>query len=248
MPRFLIDEPPDAGGRMRLRGAALRHLRTVLRLGPGDGVEVFDGRGRSWTAVIRDVGPAAAELAVTAEIPSRAESPLRLTLAVALPKGAKLDWVVEKATELGVTELVPFVSARTIPAPHDLAARVSRWQRLAASATAQCGRTRPPGIAAPVPFAGVLDLAASHDRAILFHEGADEAFPGASAGVSRVLAVTGPEGGFSDGEVEAAVRAGLFPSGLGPRILRAETAAVTAAALCQLRWGDLASPPRNLDP
>lgn len=244
MPRFLIQEPPDGEGRARLRGASLRHLRTVLRLAAGDEVELFDGRGRAWSAVIRSVGPSSAELAVTAELAPRSESPLRLTLAVALPKGAKLDWVVEKSTELGVTRIVPFVSERTVAAPRDLEARAARWARLAESATAQCGRTTPPRVSAVGSFADVLALAASQDRALLFHEEARSPLPPTGDAVASVLAVTGPEGGFTAAEASAAARAGLRPASLGPRILRAETAAVAAAVVCQLRWGDLAGPAR----
>ncbi|MGH7898661.1 MAG: RsmE family RNA methyltransferase, partial [Candidatus Binatia bacterium] len=127
-----------------LRGSELRHLRDVLRLESGDRVELFDGAGRSFLAEIRSLGSSRADLELIEPLESKRDSALSLTLAVAVSKGSKLDWVIEKATELGVSRIVPFTSERTIPDRAGSGSRASRWQRIAAAATAQSGRTRCP--------------------------------------------------------------------------------------------------------
>jgi 16S rRNA (uracil1498-N3)-methyltransferase len=231
-------------GHVRLRGAELRHVRDVLRLRVGARVALFDGEGATFLAEVASIGRATVELAVLGPIETRADSTLSLALAVAVPKGAKLDWVVEKATELGASRLLPFTSERTVPERAEFAARVRRWRRIATAAVAQCGRAVCPEILDVARFADVLVLAAGYDRRILFWEQGRSAFPRASErGVKSVLVVTGPEGGFSPGEAVEAEAAGFMLATLGPRILRAETAAVAAVALAQFLWGDLARPP-----
>jgi len=238
--RFQVPKPALDGRRVELRGSALRHLRDVLRLGNGDRVEVFDGAQRSFVAEIRSVGRSSADLDLLSPIESERESALSLTLAVALSKGSKLDWVVEKATELGVSRIVPFASERTIPERGSSLNRADRWQRIAAAATAQSGRVRCPEIVRLTGFSAVLSLAAEHDRAILFWEAGDRPLESARDGlVRRVLLVTGPEGGFSAKEASQAKAARFTLASLGPRILRAETAAIAVVTLGQFLWGDL---------
>jgi 16S rRNA (uracil1498-N3)-methyltransferase len=177
---------------------------------------------------------------VLGAIESRAESPLTLTLAVAIAKGPKLDWVVEKATELGVSRVVPFTCERTVAAGREFASRVNRWRRIAAAAAAQCGRTVCPQIDGVTDFSSIARQAPRHDRSLLFWERRGAAWETrAVAAVRSVVVATGPEGGFSEAEVAQAQAAGFAISTFGPRILRAETAAVAAVALAQHRWGDL---------
>jgi len=227
-------------GTVHLRGAELRHLRDVLRLRSGARIEVFDGEGRSFEAEITAIGTSAAEIAVLDAVERRAESPLQLTLAVAIAKGAKLDWVVEKATELGVSRIVPFVSERTVPEREEFTSRQERWRRIASGAAAQSGRTVSPQVSEVMRFADVAQHAPRHDRCLLFWErGIDSLGTEREPGVRDVLVLTGPEGGFTDAEAARARAGGFTICTLGPRILRAETAAVTAVALAQHRWGDL---------
>jgi 16S rRNA (uracil1498-N3)-methyltransferase len=164
------------------------------------------------------------------------ESPLTLTLAFGLSRGAKPDWIIEKATELGVSAILPFTSERTLRSSE----RHDRWQRLAAAAARQSGRARCPEIAEVSSFADILELGARSELALLFHAAASE-FPAVlrESCPRSVLAVTGPEGGFSESEVSAAREFGFRIVTLGPRTLRAETAGITVAALCQAFWGDL---------
>jgi 16S rRNA (uracil1498-N3)-methyltransferase len=245
--RFRVPGPALASRRAELRGSELRHLRDVLRLGSGDRVELFDGAGRSFVAVIRSVGPSRADLDLIEPVRVERESALVLTLAVALSKGSKLDWVIEKATELGVSRIVPFTSERTIPERGSSPARASRWRRIASAATAQSGRTCCPELSPLSDFAEVLTQAAGHDRAVLFWEAGNRPLVAGSGGrVQSALLVTGPEGGFSEPEASRAEQAGLTIASLGQRILRAETAAIAAVSVAQFLWGDLGDTPATV--
>jgi 16S rRNA (uracil1498-N3)-methyltransferase len=240
MHRFRASPDDLAAGRVRLRGGELRHLRDVLRLGRGARVEVFDGEGRAAVAVVGAIDRAAAELTIVAPSERKSESPLSLTLAVGLAKGAKLDWIVEKTTELGVARIVPFTSARAVPDAASSASKLERWRRIAAAAAAQSGRAVCPVIEEASSFAALLERAAAHERAVLFWEESRERLRTALPATPRsVLVVTGPEGGFSADEAAAAARAGVAIATLGPRTLRAETAAIAAVVVAQLAWGDL---------
>ena len=227
-------------GRLRLEGAGLHYLRDVLRLRCGAHVEIFDGEGQSFEAEVETIGPGGADLVLRDASVQRHESPLELTLAVAVAKAAKLDWVVEKATELGVTRIIPFASERAIAAIERGTSRIDRWRRIAAAAAAQCGRVRCPEVLATESFAGLMPLAASQDRALLFTAGSGDSLGDRGEhAVRSIVVVTGPEGGFSAGEVTQATRAGFSLTTFGPRMLRAETAAIVAVALAQHQWGDL---------
>jgi 16S rRNA (uracil1498-N3)-methyltransferase len=240
MHRFRAPREELRTGCVRLRGADLRHLRDALRLGAGARVALFDGEGGTFLAEVISIGRSAAELDVLSSIEPRAESPLSLALAVAIAKGAKLDWVVEKATELGVSRILPFTSGRTIPEHRDFGERLRRWRRIAGAAAAQCGRAVCPEIRDVTSLADVLGGGAEHDRRVLFwEEGGLPLARGPSGDVRSALVVTGPEGGFTHEEAGRAETAGFRLAALGPRILRAETAAVAAVTLAQFLWGDL---------
>lgn len=241
MHRVRVAKEAVVAGRIRLRGAELRHLRDVLRLRAGARVEIFDGEGSSWIAEVAASSARAVELSPIRPLARRTESTLSLTLAVALARGAKLDWVIEKTTELGVSRIVPFVSERTVP-ERGGGARLQRWRRIADAAAAQSGRTVCPAIDDVRTLAEVLALRPGHERAVFFWEEEASAAPCERDPATRsALLVTGAEGGFSAAESSAAREAGFTLAGLGPRILRAETAAVVVAALAQLLWGDLAA-------
>lgn len=243
-PRFLIRPDGVAGDRVRLDAAEARHAH-VRRLAAGDTVALFDGGGHSWIGVIETWSRAGVDVRLTEQRPDReAESGLDLTLAVAVLKADKLDWLIEKVTELGVSRIRPFVSRHSLARPS--AARLTRWQQIAVSAAKQCGRSVVPPVDAPLAFDAVLQDPAP--GRLICWEGRASEVPGdapLSAPNAAAVVVVGPEGGFAPDEVEAAHTAGFHILSLGPRILRAETAAVTAVALCQQRWGDLS--PRSTD-
>lgn len=235
--RFAVDGPLAVGEEVVLAGEEGRHAR-VRRLAIGEPVELFDGAGRSWGGAVSAIGRDGIRVRVGAAHRARAgESPLDLTLAVALLKSDKLDWLIEKATELGVSRLQPFASARSLARPSN--GRLARWRQIARAAAKQCGRTVVPPVAAPCAFDDLLPLPAAARLLLAEHHATAPLAALPLDHPASLLLIVGPEGGFAAAELDAARAAGLTLVGLGPRILRAETAALAAVALCQSRWGDL---------
>ena len=226
-----------------------RHLRDVLRLRAGDEAFVFDGEGREFACVVSEPGGrrGAARLEVRGRVePPSPESPLRLTLAVALLKGEKFDLVVQKATELGVARVAPVLTMRADVRPRDAgdsSKRVERWRRLALEAAKQSGRARVPSVVEPQSFeAFVKDEAVGDSLRVMFAERGGvglDGLPRGSAAPTSVAALVGPEGGWEDEEIELARAHGWSVVTLGGRTLRAETAAVAVCALLQHLFGDL---------
>jgi 16S rRNA (uracil1498-N3)-methyltransferase len=225
-----------------------RHLRDVLRLGPGDEIYIFDGEGREFQCLIEESRRDWASLRVIEEVsPAKAESPLDLTLAIALLKGEKFDLVVQKATELGVTRIQPVITQRAdvrLREDQD-AKRVTRWQRIALEAAKQSGRARVPEVAAPISLNSLIGNLTSRDstRLLMFSERDGETLAEALKPpltiLSPVIALVGSEGGWTDQEIAQARTGGWGIVTLGGRILRAETAAIAVVVLLQHRFGDL---------
>lgn len=221
-----------------------RHLRDVLRLRAGEEAYVFDGEGREFSCVVVEDGGrkglASLEVRGRAEPPS-AESPLELTLAVALLKGEKFDLVVQKTTELGVTRVEPVLTARSDA--RDTERRVERWRRLALEASKQSGRARVPAVGDPQTFERLVTRESVEGASrLLFSErgGAGlESVVAEAARPSPVVALVGPEGGWDDDELSQARAHGWTLVTLGGRTLRAETAAITVCVLLQHAFGDL---------
>ena len=216
-----------------------RHLREVLRLKTGDDVQVFDGAGREFRAVVSQARRESAELELGAEIqPPRPESPLKLTLAVALLKGEKFDLVVQKGTELGVNRFIPLVTRYAdirLRDESDASKRVTRWQRIALEAAKQCGRAVVPEINLPVSFEPLIR---EEKGCFLFAERGGSALS-TDLRTNNFIAIVGSEGGWSDEELDQARTEGVPIVTLGGRVLRAETAAIATAVLLQHRYGDL---------
>lgn len=223
-----------------------RHARDVLRLGRGDEVFVFDGEGREYRCNITDIASRSMTLTVAEEAqPAKPESPLNLTLAVALLKGEKFDLVVQKATELGVTTLVPLINTRAdvrIREPQDAARKVERWQRIALESAKQCGRARLMQVNPPANLDEIFRAITGVHMKLMFTErdggSLDLAFA-TTADLKSVVAMVGSEGGWTDEEITQAREYGWELVTLGGRILRAETAAIAAVTLLQHRFGDL---------
>lgn len=230
--------PPSPAGLVTLRGPEVHHLR-VRRVGVGDVLLCFDDSGIEYEGRVRRLAGDVAEIEIAGSSRPQRESPLRLTLAQAVLKSDHLDLVVEKATELGVSAVVLFACERSVAQPS--AARIERLGRIAESAAKQSGRVRVPQVGGPVTFDDVLA-----PGALLFHPGADS-LAGDAAPRTEITAIVGPEGGLSPSEMERAVAAGCVAVGLGPRILRAETAGIVACGLLQFLCGDLKSGLRDED-
>ena len=231
---------------IRIVGPDARHMKHVLRLGPGDRIGLFDGRGMEYTADIESVSPEGVEVRIISGKLSQAESPVAITVAQAVLKDRKMDRIVRQLTELGVREWLPFFSQRSVPKPdpRKLAARSERWKRISREAVKQCRRGRVVDIRTAISFEELLEEGKSYDLRIVFWESepvglsAEYDLPKTKA-VRRIFAAIGPEGGFTTAEVEAARAAGFATAGLGPRVLRADTATVTAVSLLQYLYGDM---------
>ena len=245
MARFFLPARQIEGHRAIITGVELNHLRRVLRLRSQDRVVVFDDAGCEHEGIIRSLSEDRGEIDIIRSYQVNNESPLKTTLALGLTKGEKMDWVVEKATELGVHTVVPFVSSYTIPKLNEtkVAQRSERWQKIALSAAKQCGRVRIPEILALTDFRDFLEPVWRDKLRLLFWE--KECQHGllelkeTRTSIGEVVVMIGPEGGFSAQEAALALDHGFKPVRLGSRILRAETAAVAALSAVQLLWGDL---------
>jgi 16S rRNA (uracil1498-N3)-methyltransferase len=250
MTRRRFYAPPSAFDssltRITLASDEARHLREVLRLKVGDEVYVFNGEGKEFQCRVEDSRRDAAQLMVMQEVAAaRPESPLHLNLAVALLKGEKFDLVVQKATELGVSVVTPLVTKLAdirLRDESDVAKRLARWQRIAMEAAKQSGRTVVPLIAAPVPFATLVQEERESVR-LMFSErdgcSLKEATELLSGKATGLTALVGSEGGWTDEELISGCDYGWKIITLGGRTLRAETAAIAAAVLLQHLAGDL---------
>jgi len=234
------------GNTVALGADEARHALDVLRLGLGDELFVFDGEGNEYRCAIAELTSRSATLNVLEQVkPASPESPLDLTLAVALLKGEKFDLVVQKATELGVMRLAPLITARAdvrIREPGDARKKADRWARIAFESAKQCGRAQLMLVDPPMNldefFRSITDV--QMKLTYTARDGdphADLARMDLKA--ARIAAMVGPEGGWTDGELKQASANGGKLVTLGGRILRAETAAIAVATLLQHRFGDL---------
>ena len=253
MTRRRFYAPPEAFGAddktATLTAEETRHLRNVLRLKSGDEVHLFDGAGREYQCRIQSVRRDSTEVKLIAEVePASPESSLDLTLAVALLKGEKFDLVVQKATELGVTRIIPVTTSRAdvrLKNVEDAERKTTRWQRIALEATKQCGRASLMKIERPAELVELFKTSEQNTGLrLMFAERGGELFKNAWAATpetaSKVTALVGLEGGWTDDEIGEARTAGWKIVTLGGRILRAETAAIVIATLLEHRFGDLA--------
>ncbi|MDX6304027.1 MAG: rRNA (uracil1498-N3)-methyltransferase [Blastocatellia bacterium] len=229
---------------LTLSAEETRHARDVLRLQSGDEIFVFDGVGREFQCSVQTITRTDAEVSVIAEVePARPESPLELTLAIALLKGEKFDLVIQKATELGVKRIVPLDTERADVRLRDVDSvqkRLTRWRRISLEAAKQTGRAYVPEISAPLALSV---LSASAGEKLMFSEREGKSLAEATNGLDprakEVIALVGPEGGWTDNEIEFARNSAWQIVTLGGRTLRAETAGITVVALLQHRFGDL---------
>ncbi|HHL40284.1 MAG TPA: 16S rRNA (uracil(1498)-N(3))-methyltransferase [Deltaproteobacteria bacterium] len=252
MRRFFVEHIGFGSARVELRGGQLRHLRDVLRLGAGERVALFNGRGVELIGRIESVGPDRAVVAVDSAVEPTCESPVRIVLLQGLGKGLKPEFIIQKTTELGLSAVSFFFSRRSVPV-YDAARaaeRLRRWRRVAVEAAKQCGRSMVPEVALTDGLDGALGRAGPWERDTLRvvlsagerRRGLKELLADGRGRVRSVIAVIGPEGGLTEEELSTARKAGFEPAGLGPRILRTETAAVAVAAVIQYELGDMGAP------
>ena len=240
MRRFYAPPNQFDGQKVKLAVEETRHLRNVLRMKSGDEVQVFDGNGREFLAEVESIGKREALLKVIGEIdPPAPESDLDLTIAACVFKNDKFDLVVQKAVELGVARLAPMVSFRSEVNLQATAKRTERWRKIALEATKQCERAKVMLIDEPLPFADAIGgMGSGSELLLMFSEKDGKGIPEKPL-EKKITALVGPKGGWEDSEIELAQTRGFLPVKLGRRIMRAETAAITFAALLQHRFGDL---------
>lgn len=239
-PRLFVHAPLAAGQQLTLEGEAAAHLGRVLRARPGEPVVLFDGSGPEFAGEVRTATRRAVELAVGTAREVDRESALELVLLQGICRSERMDWVVRKATELGVTAIHPVLAERSVVKLDSarIPGRMEHWRAITISACEQCGRNLLPDIFPPLPVAAAL---ATHDGAtgVLL----DPEAPGGPEALHlsgrKLCLLVGPEGGLDERERAAARAAGYTGIRLGPRILRTETAALTGVTLLQARFGDL---------
>ena len=243
--RFYVEPEKLGSDRAILSGPAYHHVRNVLRMKPGDELVVFDGAGREAVGILENYQSETALIRIVADTDHSTESSLDLTLAPCLVKGRKIELVVEKAIELGVDRIAPVTSKRSIARISADAAvdRVERWRRIAVSAAEQSGRTALPVIERIRPLEELAASKPDDALGLVFTVGADPDPPATLRqrypNTHKVMVIVGPEGGLTREELDLTKEHGFISVGLGPRTLRAETASIVAAAVCQHLWGDL---------
>ena len=241
MPRFYCPPPLALSGLFELPADAAHHASRVLRLREGDAVQIFDGIGNECHGVIAELSGKRVIVGGIRAANINRESPLHITLAQALSSSEKMDWAIQKATELGVTEIQPLATERSVARLSSERAekRVEHWQQVAIAACEQCGRNVLPTIHAPIDIrAWLQQMRTSPDtKFILLPEGAFSMSSQAKP-LGNITLLIGAEGGFTPAESESALLCGFAPIRMGTRVLRTETAAVAGLTALQTLWGD----------
>lgn len=245
MPRFFISPEQVKSGFVTITGPDVVHIVKVLRLGKGDTLTVLDGSGTVYEAVIEQTGRDAVICAIISECNAGGASPVRITLVQGLPKGDKMDLIVQKATELGVYRLIPLVCERSVVklTGDKPQRRLERWQRIAVEAAKQCRRPDVPEIMSPAQWEDTLAGLPDNTAAVIpweeEHLTSLKKFLREGGPRKDYFVFIGPEGGFTLGEIEMARSYGITPVTLGPRILRTETASLAVLAIILYQFGDL---------
>jgi len=240
--RIFCPGPLAAGAIVALPPAAANHVARVLRMREGAPLTVFDGSGNDYQAEITGTGKGnEVTVRIHSQVPGIAESPLRITLVQGVSRGERMDWTLQKATELGVDTIAPVLTARSVVRLDDKQTDKKRahWQSIVIGACEQSGRSHVPAVQAPSSLRDYLGTARQDGLRLLLSPTAPVSLPALASPPARIELLIGPEGGLDDAEVASAKQAGFTPVRLGPRILRTESAAVVALSVLQAQWGDL---------
>ena len=238
MPHFFVSPQSISGENATIRGADVKHIKNVLRLGEGDSISLFDGEGNVYQGEIISVGKEVF-IKIVAKKEVKAEHP-QIYAAQAILKSDKMEWVVQKTTELGIKEIFTFTSKRTVPV--DIATKkIARWQKIAIEASKQCGRPDIPKIHPPLSLNELIQRFDENFLRLIPWEGEEEKkiAPLLKPPTEKIVYVIGPEGGFDLEEIELAKQNGFIPINIGPRILKAETASIVTLTLLKHESGNL---------
>ncbi len=239
IPRIHTGQVLQADSTFVLEPGPSQHLARALRMQVGDSLILFDGRGGQYPATISALSKKLVTVATAAYDSHEAESPLAVHLGIAISRGDRMDWVVQKATELGVTQITPLTTERTeVKLKGERAdKKVAHWQQIATSACEQCGRNRIPLIEPLTGISSWLDNTVAEVKLVLHHRTLNADTPEVTP--SSLALLIGPEGGLSETEIAVSEAQGYQSLRLGPRVLRTETAPLAAITLLQARWGDM---------
>lgn len=267
MRRFFINQSDVSKSTIIVRGNDAKHIKSVLRLGPGDNIALIDGTGIEYTAKIKLLLPEIIHATILTKYSSASESPLHLTVAQAFLKDKKMDRLVKSLTELGITNWIPFTAHRSVSIPNKkrLESRIKRWVKISQEAAKQCERGKLPSIqidietdtktetTETISFKDIIKYQIDFDIKIIFWENevttipfnisniatSTSSFSQITTSVKKILIILGPEGGFTPEEIQLARSNNFQTFSLGPRILRSETAAIAATTLIQYFFGDM---------
>ena len=222
MPRFPISEDQVINNRAIISGTDYKHIVKVLRLKPGDEITLFNSNSIEYHGKIREI------------------SKMDILVDIELPKGDKMDYIIEKATELGITRIVPVITERAQIRERD---RKKRWDRIALEASKQCGRVKPTIIENTIDFEHAVKLYGEKELSIILHVDcetlAKSYIKNSLQAPQNIVVFVGPEGGFTDNEVLLGNKMGFMSLGLGPRVLRTETVSIAVLSVLQFHYGDL---------
>lgn len=243
MSRFFVPKEAVQGKSILISGKEAHHILDVMRLKKLDEIVAFDGTGKEYTGFIKDVQRASLTVEITRTIEPIAKDEVRITLLQALPKKEKMDYIIEKATELGASSIIPVMTDRTIPRweASKKEAQVLRWQKMAAQASGQCGRSDIPHIGCIMTFSECIKDVIGYDLKLIaaLTEGTvDIKSAIADFRGKRVVIGIGPEGDFTPGEVNQAKESGFISVSLGPRVLKSDTAGLASLAILNYEFTD----------
>ncbi len=245
MRRFFWQDRAGIGQTGIIGGTDARHIRTVLRMKPGDFLVVLDGAGNDFEAQIKTISTDEVRVVPVKRIRHSTDSPVNITIAQAMLKGKKMDMLARQITELGITRWIPFFSERSIPVPakEKLPARRERWRSIVMESLKQCQRSRMTAVGEIVSLDQVLEMGSVDDVKLIFWEEETrtlhEVLDPLPDKCEKIFAVLGPEGGFSEAEIKNAESLGYKSVSLGPRVLKAETATISVCTLMQYLFGDM---------
>jgi 16S rRNA (uracil1498-N3)-methyltransferase len=240
IPRLFIDMDLTTGIKISLPDDKAHYLAHVLRMRSGDAIKLFNNTGFEFDSIIIDSTKKRAEVEVRKSVQINNESPLKITLCLAVARGQHMDYSIQKAVELGVHKIIPVMSEfSNVKLQADrVQNKMAHWQSIIVSAAEQSGRSRLPELFMPVSFSECITEKLPKTRLIL-HPVSEQTLSAITLDDKQIALMVGPEGGFSDTEVNEAKEKQTIPISLGPRILRTETAVVTALSNAQQLWGDL---------
>lgn len=249
VPRVYLDQTLQSGAELALEKATAHYLVSVLRLRTNDALIVFNGSGGEYRATLQSATNKQANITVGSHSTGVAPSPMQVVLAIGLSRGERMDWVIQKAVELGVNQVIPLFTERCeVKLKGERALKkLAHWQQIAISACEQSQRNDVPTIKPPQPLSEFLTPLATPSNAdlrLILDPRAEQSLSNVllnqRSSAKTIVLLSGPEGGFSDAEVELAQQKGVISVGLGPRVLRTETAPLAALSIVQALLGDLA--------